>query len=184
MSQAQQHSSGTEAIEQNRRDSLSDLLAFPREQRDILGGLAEDVRLVERRLRVNLISPNTKGVAQEMNTPAIDPYQEQVKTHSVKDLDNFEEAEARGPGPGMPFGINQERDPIYEYDLYLISNARFGRITLKRISIRFLLKACSPWIVTAEQLDRSTGGPCSALVGVVLGGWFASPLKSGSVRLA
>jgi len=109
------------AIEQNRRELLSDLSEFPRQQRDIMRAMAEDIRLVEQRFCENLIAPHITGIAQEMATPAIDTYLEQVKTHVVENLDNFKETEAQAPmPPGMPFGMSQERDQFYEYDVNVV----------------------------------------------------------------
>ncbi len=109
------------AIEQNRRELLSDLSEFPRQQRDIMRAMAEDIRLVEQRFCEDLIAPHIRGIAQEMDTPAIDSYLEQVKTHVVEHLDHFKEAEAQTPmPPGMPFGLGQERDQFYEYDVNVV----------------------------------------------------------------
>ena len=109
------------AIEQNRRELLSDLSEFPRQQRDIMRAMAEDIRLVEQRFCEDLIAPHIRGIAQEMDTPAIDSYLEQVKTHVVEHLDHFKEAEAQAPmPPGMPFSLGQERDQFYEYDVNVV----------------------------------------------------------------
>ena len=108
-------------IEQHRRELLSELSEFPRQQRDIMRAMAEDIRLVEQRFCENLIAPHLSGISQEVANPAVDAYLEQIKTHIIENLDNFKEQEAQGSlPPGMALAMGSEHEQFYEYDVNVI----------------------------------------------------------------
>lgn len=110
-----------QTIEQHRRELLSELSEFPRQQRDIMRAMAEDIRLVEQRFCEDLIAPHIAGISQQMASPAVDAYLEQVKTHIIEHLDNFKEQEAQGPlPPGMAFAMGSEHEQFYEYEVNVV----------------------------------------------------------------
>ncbi len=111
------------AIEHKRRELLADLADFPRQQRDIMRAMAEDIRQVEQRFCENVIAPHLAAIGQEIHSPAVAAYLEQVKRHTVEHLDAFKEAAdhdgATGvsPTPGQaPVGQEQ----LYEYEVNVV----------------------------------------------------------------
>lgn len=112
------------AIEHKRRELLSDIADFPRQQRDIMRAMAEDIRQVEQRFCENLIAPYIAAIGQEIHSPAIDAYLEQVKRHTVEHLDAFKEPVAQdGLPPGVPPAVGQDpvgQQQLYEYEVNVV----------------------------------------------------------------
>jgi hypothetical protein len=103
---------------------LSDIADFPRQQRDIMRAMAEDIRQVEQRFCENLIAPYIAAIGQEIHSPAIDAYLEQVKRHTVEHLDAFKEPVAQdGLPPGVPPAVGQDpvgQQQLYEYEVNVV----------------------------------------------------------------
>jgi len=111
------------AIEHKRRELLADLADFPRQQRDIMRAMAEDIRQVEQRFCENVIAPHLAAIGQEIHSPAVAAYLEQVKRHTVEHLDAFKEpadhdgSPSVSPAPGQaPVGQEQ----LYEYEVNIV----------------------------------------------------------------
>ncbi len=116
------------AIEHQRRELLADLADFPRQQRDIMRAMAEDIRQVEQRFCENVIAPHIAAIGQEIHSPAIAAYLEQVKRHTLAHLDAFKEPADHDGSPGVspapgqaPVGhtpVGQEQ--LYEYEVNVV----------------------------------------------------------------
>lgn len=111
------------AIEHKRRELLAELADFPRQQRDIMRAMAEDIRQVEQRFCENVIAPHLAAIGQEIHSPAVAAYLEQVKRHTVEHLDAFKEpadhdgSPGGSPAPGQaPVGQEQ----LYEYEVNVV----------------------------------------------------------------
>ncbi len=110
------------AIEHKRHELLSDIADFPRQQRDIMRAMAEDIRQVEQRFCENLITPHLAAIGQEIPSPAISAYLDQVKRYTVEHLDVFKEPTAQD---GLPPSVLLAQDPagqqkLYEYEVNVV----------------------------------------------------------------
>ncbi len=106
-------------IENNQRSIAAELETFTAKQQELMRTLAEEVRLVERRFGDALLSPFLATISRAMNSPAVDDYLAQVKTHILDHLDDFKEVEPSAPPfPVPPFASSQ--DLFLEYDVNVV----------------------------------------------------------------
>ena len=111
------------AIEQQRRELLADLADFPRQQRDIMRAMAEDIRQVEQRFCENVIAPHIAAIGQEIDSPAVAAYLEQLKRHTVEHLDAFKEPTDHDGSPGVSPAPGQApvgQEQLYEYEVNVV----------------------------------------------------------------
>ena len=111
------------AIEHKRRELLADLADFPRQQRDIMRAMAEDIRQVEQRFCENVIAPHLAAIGQEIDSPAVAAYLEQVKRHTVEHLDAFKEPADHDGSPGVSPAPGQApvgQEQLYEYEVNVV----------------------------------------------------------------
>ena len=116
------------AIEHKRRELLADLADFPRQQRDIMRAMAEDIRQVEQRFCENVIAPHIAAIGQDIHSSAVAAYLEQVKRYTVEHLDAFKEPTDHDGPPGVSPTPGQApvgqapvgQDQLYEYEVNVV----------------------------------------------------------------
>jgi ATP-dependent Lon protease len=108
-------------IEKNQREFAEEMAAFPAKQQEILRAMVEDVRQIERRFGEMLLTPLLNEISREMDTPEVNEYLAEVKTHIIENLDNFKEPERpSGPMLPFPFALAPERDTFLEYEVNVV----------------------------------------------------------------
>lgn len=110
-----------QAIEKNQREFAEEMAAFPGKQQAIRRAMAEDIRLVEKRLGETLLNPLLAVIAQEIDNPKVNKYLADVKAHITENLDDFKEPEQPGSSqPFPPLAPPHERDPFLEYEVNVV----------------------------------------------------------------
>ena len=110
-------------IEHNQRELAKEISAFSGKQQEMMRAMSEDVRAVEKRFCDSLLTPLLTKIKDAFHNDTVNAYLDQVKAHTLDNLDHFKEAE--GPATAGPMGLpislsGQERDPFLEYEVNVI----------------------------------------------------------------
>ncbi len=126
-------------IEKNQRAFAEEMAAFASKQQEIMRAMVEDVRQIERRFGDALLTPLLARIRQEIQSPEVHEYLNEVETHIIEHLDDFKEQERQTPAmPFLPFMPPREELLDYEVNVVVDNSATTGAPVLVESSPTYL----------------------------------------------
>lgn len=114
-------------IEKNQRAFAEEMAAFASKQQEIMRAMVEDVRQIERRFGDALLTPLLARIRQEIPSPEVHEYLNEVETHIIEHLDDFKEQERQTPAmPFLPFMPPREELLDYEVNVVVDNSSTTG----------------------------------------------------------